>query len=114
MLMFASLIADWLVPVTEAANDATTLMRHTEVEQWVMRVSPIGLFNEAVTVLLLPEIRTLGAIPTWIAVWMIDNPLSLGQSLLIVWRHLVTLIALTAVCFAIAYIKFMHEEIRST
>ncbi|OGO23798.1 MAG: hypothetical protein A2144_09075 [Chloroflexi bacterium RBG_16_50_9] len=114
MLMFASLIADWLVPITGEENNATMLMRHTEVELMVMRVSPIGLFNEAGTVLLLPEIRTLGVIPMWISVWMIDNPVSLGQSLLIVWRHLVTLIALTAVCFAIAYIKFMHEEIRST
>jgi ABC-2 type transport system permease protein len=114
MLMIASVIADWLVPITEASNNATVLMRHTDVELMVMRVSPIGLFNEAGAVLLLPEMRTLGEIPPWIEVWLLDNPVSLGQSLLIVWRHLVTLLALTVVCFAIAYIKFMREEIRST
>jgi ABC-2 type transport system permease protein len=114
MLMIASVIADWLVPITEEASGATTAIKHTEVELMVMRVSPIGLFNEAGSVLLLPEIRTLGVIPTRIASWMLDNPLSLGQSLLIVWRHLVTLLALTVVCFAVAYIKFMRDEIRAT
>jgi ABC-2 type transport system permease protein len=114
MLTIASVIADRVVPLADAANSATIQMRHTDLELTIMRISPIGLFNEAGTVLLQPEIRTLGAIPTWIAVWMIDNPISLGQSLMVVWRHLVTLLALTAVCFAIAYIKFMREEIRST
>ena len=114
MLTIAAVIADSMVPLTDAANDAKILMRHTEIELMVMRFSPIGLFNEAVSVLLQPEIRTLGAIPSWIEVWMLDNPISLGQSLLIVWRHLVALLALTAICFAVAYIKFMREEIRST
>lgn len=114
MLIIASVIADWLVPISEETRGATILIRHTEVELMVMRFSPIGLFNEAGTVMLQPEIRTLGTIPSWIEVWMLDNPVSLGQSLLIVWRHLVFLIALTALCFAVAYIRFMREEIRST
>ena len=42
------------------------------------------------------------------------TPLPLVQSLLIVWPQIVGLVALTAVCFAIAYIKFMREEIRAT
>jgi ABC-2 type transport system permease protein len=113
MLMFASIIADWLVPITDM-NDGAIMMKHTEVDLMVRRLSPIGLFNEAGTVLLLPEIRTLEEIPKWMAVWMLDNPVSLGQSLLIVCRHLATLIALTVACFAISYIKFMREEIRST
>ena len=62
----------------------------------------------------MPEIRTLGIIPERIAAWIIDNPVSLSQSLIIVWRHLVALLALTVVCFAIAYVKFMRDEIRST
>jgi ABC-2 type transport system permease protein len=113
MMMFASIIADWLVPVTDP-NNAALLVRHSEVDLMVRRFSPIGLFNEAGTVLLLPEIRSLGFIPERIAVWMIANPLSLGQSLLIVCRHLAALVALTVGCFGISYIKFMREEIRST
>ncbi len=113
MLMFATIIADWLVPIKDI-NDGALIMKHAEVELMVRRVSPIGLFNEAGTVLLSPEIRTLGEIPSWIATWIVDNPISLVQSILIVCRHLVALIALTAACFAISYIKFMREEIRST
>ncbi|RLC72726.1 MAG: ABC transporter permease, partial [Chloroflexi bacterium] len=37
----------------------------------------------------------------------------LGQSLLIVWPQMVSLIALTVVCFAVSYIIFMRQEIRS-
>jgi ABC-2 type transport system permease protein len=113
MLMFASITADWLAPVTDT-NNAVQLMKHSEVDLMVRRLSPIGLFNEASTVLLLPEVRTLGEIPKFISVWMLPNPISLGQSLLIVCRHLAALIALTVVCFAVSYIRFMRDEIRST
>lgn len=39
--------------------------------------------------------------------------LPFGQSLLLVWPHLVCMVALTAVCFALSYIGFMRQEIRA-
>ena len=77
----------------------------------VMQVSPLLLFWQVITILLIPNalgqvIQSAGGLPT--------SALSLGQSLLTVWPHLVSLIALTVICFAISYIKFMREEIRST
>jgi ABC-2 type transport system permease protein len=45
---------------------------------------------------------------------LMPTPLPLSQSLMLVWPQLVGLVALTAICFAAAYIKFMGEEIRST
>ncbi|MDD4859141.1 MAG: ABC transporter permease subunit [Dehalococcoidales bacterium] len=84
----------------------------------VMQVSPISLFWESATVLLVPSARTMAQM---LNVTMNTNDpflptsaLSVGQSLLTVWPHIVSLIALTAICFAISYIKFMREEIRST
>ncbi len=74
----------------------------------VMLISPITLFWQIVTILLIPTARLLGQ------VMQTPSPLSLGQSMLLVWPHLVSIIALTVVCFAISYIKFMREEIRST
>jgi ABC-2 type transport system permease protein len=47
------------------------------------------------------------------SVSLLPNPLSLGQCLLMVWPHLVSIVALTAVCFAVSYVKFMREEIRA-
>lgn len=74
-------------------------------------ISPLGLFLQVSIILLVPTalgsaIESAGGLPT--------SALSMGQSLLTIWPHLVSLIALTVVCFAISYIKFMREEIRST
>jgi len=74
----------------------------------IMLISPITLFWQVITMLLNPSARLIGqAIQT-------PSPLSLDQSLLLVWPHLVSIIALTVICFAISYIRFMREEIRST
>jgi ABC-2 type transport system permease protein len=35
------------------------------------------------------------------------------QSLLLVWPHVVVLLALTAGFFAIAYVQFMRQEVRA-
>jgi ABC-2 type transport system permease protein len=113
IFMVAGLVADMLVPVDEASMPAE-LLRNAEVNRMVMRISPIILFQEAVTTLLDPLIRTLGFITLDEIGWMIPSPLPLGQSLLLVWPHITYLIALTAICFAISYAKFMCEEIRST
>jgi len=78
----------------------------------IMQVSPITLFWQIATVLLIPGARTLGQMTQGVAIP--TSALSAGQSLLIVWPHLVSLLALTVICFAISYIKFMREEIRST
>jgi ABC-2 type transport system permease protein len=43
----------------------------------------------------------------------IPTLLSLDQSLLLVWPHIVALVALSVVCFALAYIRFMREEVRA-
>ena len=43
-----------------------------------------------------------------------QTPLPLLQSALIVTPYLVSLVALTVVCFGICYACFMRQEIRST
>lgn len=80
----------------------------------IARFSPYFLFEEATSVLLIPVWRGYGMLTSATTSSMLPNPLSLDQSLLIVWPQMVTLIALTAVCFAISYIVFMRQEIRST
>ena len=116
MPMIAGLIANVMVPIEQGASQEL-IFRHAGVQIMTAQVSPITLYQQAVTVLLVPGARTLGQTIQLLSgggAWLLPNPLSLGQSLLTVWPHLVSLIALTVVCFAISYIKFMHEEIRST
>ncbi len=80
----------------------------------VARFSPYFLFNEATRVLLVPIWRGSGLYTSTTLSSMLPNPLPLDQSLLIVWPQLTVLIALAAVCFAVSYIVFMRQEIRST
>jgi len=42
-----------------------------------------------------------------------QNPLPLGQSILVIFPHLTALVALTLICFAISYVIFMVQEIRT-
>jgi ABC-2 type transport system permease protein len=42
-----------------------------------------------------------------------SGPLPIGQSVLLVVPYIISLIAITVVCFAISYTVFMRQEIRS-
>ena len=111
MQAIAWIIANGLAP---AGDTLASQVRNVEVLLMVSRLSPIMLFQEAMVVLLVPGMRTLEQIlQVQIGAGSL-TALSLGQSLLNVWPQLVSIIVLTVVCFAISYIKFMREEIRST
>lgn len=84
------------------------------VQLMLARLSPYFLFEEATMVLLIPVWRGYGLLTTTTTSSMLPNPLSLDLSLLIVWPQFTVLIAITAVCFAISYVVFMRQEIRST
>jgi len=83
-------------------------------QQWLNRLSPNSLFQEATSTLLVPEIRTISGFLTMEqAVGAIPSPLSLGQSLLLVWPQMTALVAGTLICFGISYVGFMRQEIRA-
>jgi len=42
-----------------------------------------------------------------------SGPLSLSQSVFVVMPYIVTLVAVTLICFGISYLVFMRQEIRS-
>jgi ABC-2 type transport system permease protein len=110
-------IVNAVVPVTNGTAEA--LIRNVELQQAVLRVSPNFLFLEASMTLLQPPLAgtllgIIGIIASGAAGFMIPNPLSLSQSMLLIWPQLTGLIALTAVCFAISYVLFMRQEVRAT
>ena len=112
ILLIAPGIAGALAPTADGTE--AELIRNYEVQQMITRFSPNILFQEATTVLLVPLVRSLGMVTSSQATYMVPNPLSLGQSILVVWPHIVGLISLSAVCFAVSYILFMRQEIRAT
>jgi ABC-2 type transport system permease protein len=115
MPIIAGLAANTMAPVDQGAS-SEALLSNLGVQSTVLQFSPVRLYQEAVSVLLVPGARTLGQTIQLLgggAAGLLPNPLSLSQSLLSIWPHLVTIVALTAVCFGISYTKFMREEIRA-
>jgi len=80
----------------------------------VLNYSPNWMLGHATSMVLYPTVRTLGTITTEQAAYMVPNPLSLGQSLTLLWPYMVGLISLSAICFAISYIVFMKQEVRAS
>jgi len=112
ILLIAPGIANALAPVGDGTQ--AELIRNAEVQRMITRISPNILFQESTTVLLVPVVRSLGMVSSSVAAYMVPNPLSMGQSILLVWPHLVSLVSLSAVCFGISYVLFMRQEIRAT
>ncbi len=106
IMLIAPAIASALSPASESAQ--------YELRRTILLVSPNYLFQEATTVLLVPLVRTFGVVSEGIQPYWLHNPLSLGQSILVVWPHITGLISLSAVCFALSYVLFMRQEIRAT
>lgn len=109
MPIISGVLADAIVPLGQQPAPELTL-RNANIDLWISRISPVTLYSEATITTLAPAelgfalmTRVKGAIPT---------PLTLGQSLVMIWPHIVSLIALTAIGFAIAYLRFMKQEIR--
>ena len=88
-----------------------------QLHAFVLRLLPTTLYSEASSVLLNPSLTgtstpaTLGQLTQ--AQQQIPTLLSLDQSLLLVWPHVVALVALTVICFGIAYVRFMRQEVRA-
>lgn len=101
--------------ISPAGDTIESQIRNAEVQQIILRISPITLFQESTVGLLVPEANVLEQIYSMPSAtqFIVGNPLSIGQSLLIIWPYMVTILVLTVICFAVSYIKFMREEIRS-
>ena len=85
-----------------------------QIAQALVWLSPSLMFGNGAVALLHPMVRTLGTIDPSQAAYMIPNPLSLSQSLVLVWPYLTLMVSLSVICFAVSYVLFMRQEIRST
>lgn len=115
--VFASLlfglVADAVAPVRDS-QDAMQVLRNAQWNLALNRLSPTLLYGEAVETLLNPQVRALGPLLLEQVIGAVPGaPLPLGQSLLLIWPHLTGLAAAMLICFMIAYIAFMRQEIRA-
>ncbi len=118
--MFGQFIANLFLAFVAPLSAALTpdqAIATLQVRSFVLRLLPTTLYDEASVVLLNPAL-TQSSTPATIgqaiqAQQQIPTLLSLDQSLLLVWPQVVVLLALTVVLFALAYVRFMREEVRA-
>jgi len=109
-----SLFGTILAPGGASAQDQLSA---AGTQQFLLRLLPSTLYREASVVLLNPTVSAVTT-PATLDQYVqyqqqIGSLLSLDQSLLLVWPHVVALFALTIGCFALAYARFMRQEVRA-
>jgi ABC-2 type transport system permease protein len=119
--LVAAPLADAISPVDQqtVASNPQLLVQHEQTRKILSLFSPMTLYSEGTTTILDPMRKTTQSLLLMgpmerLSISRFQSPLPLSQSIYIVFPHLISLIAITVVCFAISYIAFMRQEIRST
>ena len=116
----AGFMANAVAPVSQSGSnvDPNVLIKHEEVQRTVSLLSPMNLYNDATTTILDPTRKTtkglvlMGTLER-LSLSRFQNPLSLLQSLIIVAPYLISIVAITFLCFGVCYLIFMRQEIRT-
>ncbi len=110
--MLASMLAQALAPIRLGLIDE--VLAQAELIQNLTRISPNTVFVEATMGLLNPTTRSFGLVlPSQLQGALLGSPLPLGESVLLIWPHLTSLIAVTILLFTVAYVLFQRQEIRA-
>jgi len=115
----AGFLADAVAPISQSGSgiDPDVLLRHEQVQRTISFFSPMNLYSDATSTILNPMRKATKLVfvgpMEQLSMSRFQNPLPLLQSLYIVAPHLVSLVAITFLCFGICYLVFMRQEIRS-
>ncbi len=113
----ANILANALAPETEAAGADDIFWRAKVVKAFTL-ISPMELYTDATATIIDPMRKSTRSIVTMgpmesLSMSRFSGPLRLSQSILIVVPYIISLVAITIICFAVSYIVFMRQEIRS-
>lgn len=112
-LLIAPALAEIAVPDIKEVADQ---LSRENWRLWIARSSPSQLFSEAAQILLNPDARFTGVLSVERAAQLQRlqaTPISAGQSLQLVWPHIIVVFSMVAALVAASYTKFLREEIRS-
>jgi ABC-2 type transport system permease protein len=116
----AGFMANAVAPISQSGSnvDPNVLVKHEEVKRTVSLLSPMNLYNDATTTILDPTRKTTRGVVfvgplERLSLSRFQNPLPLLQSMMIVAPYLISIIAITFVCFGVCYLVFMRQEIRT-
>ncbi len=116
----AGFLADAVAPVSQsgAGMDPNMVIKHEQVQRTISLFSPMTLYNDATITILDPLRKTTRSLILMgplerLSLSRFQSPLPFLQSLFIVIPHLVSLMAITFLCFGVCYLFFMRQEIRT-
>ena len=117
----AGFISDAIAPIPAGQTsqiNPEVLMQHEQVRQVVSLFSPVTLYGDATSTILDPMRKTTSSLVLMgpmerLSLTRFQNPLPLLQSLVIVIPHLISIVAITFLCFGVCYAVFMRQEVRS-
>lgn len=117
----ADMAGDAFFPVDPRAAERNPelMVTQAQAKKLISYISPMILYSEGTTIVLNPLQKTTQSLLLMgpmerLSISRFQNPLPLGQSLSIILPHIITLIAITMIFFAISYAVFMRQEVRST
>ncbi len=118
---FVSLGANVLANALSAdstESDPDKDMQRARIVKAFSLTSPMELYTDATATIIDPMRKTTRSMISVgymesLSMARFSGPLPLSQSILIVVPYIISLIAITVICFAISYIVFMRQEIRS-
>jgi ABC-2 type transport system permease protein len=113
----ANVVANALASDTSPQNPEAVL-KQAKIVKSLSLISPMELYTDATATIIDPMRKSTRSI---ISVGPMENlsmsrfsgPLPLSQSILIVIPYIISLVAITIICFAVSYTVFMRQEIRS-
>ena len=115
----ANVVADSIAPVDRQKEpNPEMIIKNIRVREMVSLCSPMVLYSEATQTIIDPMRKTTRSVVLMgpmeeLLSSRFQNPLPLGQSILVIFPHMTALVALTLICFAISYVIFMVQEIRT-
>ena len=112
----ANVIANAVVPDVKE-SDIEARVQHIKVQRAISLISPMVLYSDGTATVIDPTRKTTSIVLVGpmekISQERFSGPLPLSQSILVVVPYIISLIAITAICFAVSYAVFMRQEIRS-
>lgn len=116
--LFGALLARILAGVFEpaAVSGIEGELGRARLEQYLGFIHPGAIYGQATLALLNPGATAVAVPGLAQAIQLsqqIPTQLSLQQSLLIVWPHVVALVTILVIAFVLSYVAFLRQEVRA-
>ena len=101
-----------------SGTDTEAIIQQLKISQAISLLSPLVLYSDSTSIIIDPMKNTVETITQMgvmeqISMARFSGPLSLDQSVLLILPYIISLVAITFICFTVSYGIFTKQEIRS-